>query len=436
MPPQPVAAPSGELKRVVGLPGAVMTGLGSIVGTGVFVSLGLAAGVAGPAVIVAIAIATAVAVCNGLSSAQLAAAYPVSGGTYEYGHRVLRPWLGFSAGWMFCCAKSASAATAALGLAGYLLQGMGGGAGLRIGVALAAVAAVTLLVASGLQRSTRANAVVVTVTLASLIGFVVAGAPAVRAEAFAPFWSGGARGLLHAAALMFVAVSGYARIATLGEEVRDPGRTIPRAIVVTLAVTALLYAAVAAVAVGLLGAPGLAAAVHGAAAPLEVAARVSAFPAVRWLVAAGAATAMLGVLLNLVLGLSRVVLAMARRSDLPSGLAHVTDGTPRRAVVAVGAAIGGLVLLGSVETTWSFSAFTVLVYYAITNAAALRMPAEVRRFPRAIAALGLAACLGLAAYLEPAVWLAGGCLLAIGLAWHLGRQRALGQSRRRDARAR
>ena len=117
--------PPAALARVVGLWGAVWMGLGSILGTGVFVSLGIATGVVGSGVVLAVALAALVATANGLSSAQLAAAHPVSGGTYEYGHRLVNPVAGFTAGWMFLAAKSASAATAALGCAGYLLHTLG-----------------------------------------------------------------------------------------------------------------------------------------------------------------------------------------------------------------------------------------------------------------------------------------------------------------------
>ena len=106
-----------QLQRELGLAGATVTGLGSILGTGVFVSLAIAAGITGPSVILAIVLAAGLALCNALSSAQLAAAHPISGGTYEYGYKYLSPRLGFTAGWLFLCAKTASAATAALGFA-------------------------------------------------------------------------------------------------------------------------------------------------------------------------------------------------------------------------------------------------------------------------------------------------------------------------------
>jgi basic amino acid/polyamine antiporter, APA family len=421
-------AAGARLARVVGVPGAVLMGLGSILGTGIFVSVGIAAGVAGPAVVIAVALAAAVASFNGLSSAQLAACHPVSGGTYEYGYRFLNPALGFVAGWMFLCAKSASAATAALGLSGYVLAAADmDGDGLRVALALALVVVLTLIVAGGMRRSNTANTIIVGVTLLALGAFVIVGAPPAIERAGAV-----ARGLvrlegtsvaqlLEATALMFVAYTGYGRIATLGEEVRDPARSIPRAIVLTLLVTMLLYVAVVFVAIAAAGAGGLAAATGGTAAPLEVVAGTLPIPEVRYVVAIGAITAMAGVLLNLLLGLSRVYLAMARRGDMPGGLAHVeaASGSPRRAVLLTGAVIAALVLIGDIKTTWSFSAFTVLVYYALTNLAALRLPAEARRFPRWVAVLGLVSCLGLAVWIDPRVLVAGGGVIAAGLAWHL-----------------
>ncbi|MCL7959180.1 MAG: APC family permease [marine benthic group bacterium] len=419
------SAGSQRLERVVRLPGAVLLGLGSIVGTGAFVSIGIAAGVAGPSVLLAIALAGLLAACNGLSSAQLAASHPVSGGTYEYGYRYLTPTLGFTAGWMFMSAKSASAATAALGLAGYLLEALGiGGGSLLVAVGLLAVLAVTALVWHGTSRSNRANAVIVGLTLATLMLFVVAGLPS-AAKGSAVHLAGifpdraGLPGLLEATALMFVAYTGYGRIATLGEEVRDPARTIPGAIVVTLVVSALLYISVGAVAVGSVGAPRLAEMTASRAAPLEDAAMTFGGPTLGRVLALGAITAMLGVLLNLILGLSRVLLAMARRGDAPGRLATIDDvrSSPAAAVIAVGIVIGLLVLIGDVKTTWSFSAFTVLVYYALTNLAALRIPVEDRIFPRWIAVAGLTGCLGLAFWVEWRVWAVGLGMIAAGLVW-------------------
>jgi basic amino acid/polyamine antiporter, APA family len=416
-------------------------GLGSIVGTGLFVSLGIAAGVAGSGILVALVLAALLALCNGLSSAQLAAAHPVSGGTYAYGYRFLTPAFGFAAGTMFLLAKSASAATAALGFAGYLLDagGLDAGRGPRVVVAAAGVIALTLLVARGIRRSNQANMAVVGVTLAVFVGFL--GAGLVRGIAWAGGvdgpggmgntllaaaetlgrWMGdgvtasGGDGLLHATALLFVAYTGYGRIATLGEEVRDPARTIPRAIWLTLGTVALLYFGVAAVALLTLGADGFARATTETAAPLQAVARELAVPGLAPAVALAAVTAMLGVLLNLVLGLSRVALAMGRQGDLPArvGAVHTPSGSPRTAVWLTGGVILLLVLVGDVGTTWTFSAFTVLIYYGITNLAALRLPDASRRYPRGVPVVGLAGCLLLAFHVPPVMWAAGLGMLAL-----------------------
>jgi APA family basic amino acid/polyamine antiporter len=392
------------LKRELGVFGATLMGLGSIVGTGVFVSIGIAAQIAGPGVIFAVGIAALVAVCNGLNSAQLAASHPVSGGTYEYGYKYLNPWLGFTAGWMFLLAKTASAATAALGFAGYFLNAVGvADRTYLILTALIALAALTLIVLTGIRRSNIANTVTVSVTLLSLAVFIAVGLPEVRWEKMSALQHDSSIGsILHATALMFVAYTGYGRIATMSEEVREPSKTIPKAIIFTLVLTMVLYMAVAIV-----------------VAPLEVIARSFRIPGVSQLLAVGAITAMLGVLLNLILGLSRVWLAMGRRLDVPRVLARLNPAgtTPYVAVVFVEITIALLILIGDVKTTWSFSAFSVLIYYAITNLAALQLSPAERLYPQWLAWLGLAACLFLAFWVERQIWLTGLALIAVGLIW-------------------
>jgi APA family basic amino acid/polyamine antiporter len=404
-------------------------GLGSIVGTGVFVSIGLGAEIAGPAVVLAILLAAGVAAANGLSSAQLAASHPVSGGTYEYGYKYLNPALGFTAGWMFLCAKSASAATAALGFSGYLLNLLGVEQPVvRILVAVATVAILTAVILRGIRSSNRTNTLIVSITLAALFFFVAAGLPGALANAaanFTPFFApqtGEApwQAFLHATALMFVAYTGYGRIATLGEEVHEPQRTIPRAIITALLVTMLLYGAVGFVAVAAVGADEFAALTYATAAPLEAIAQQFGIPGAGLILAVGAMTAMLGVLLNLILGLSRVLLAMGRRRDMPPAVARIDEArsTPTVAVIVMGVVVGLLTLVGSVKATWSFSAFTVLVYYAITNLAALQLPPERRLYPRPIAWAGLAACAFLAFWVEPIYWLVGLGMIGLGLLGH------------------
>jgi APA family basic amino acid/polyamine antiporter len=420
-----------QLKRELGVFGATMMGLGSIVGTGIFVSVGLGAGIAGTMVIVAIALAALVATCNGLNSAQLAANHPVSGGTYEYGYKYLNPMLGFTAGWVFLLAKSASAATAALGFAGYLLDALGvSSRSLLMPLALGVVILFTLIVLSGIRRSNVTNTLIVSVTLAALLVFVIAGLPSILAVNFIPLFptnnlGSGITALLQATALMFVAYTGYGRIATMGEEVHHPRQTIPRAIIMTLIISMVLYIVVAFVGIGTIGAEALGQGATTQATPLEAAAHVFNLPFVPQLIAVGAVTAMLGVLLNLLLGLSRMLLAMGRRQDMPRAVAKLNKAgtTPTIAVIVVGVIISGLVLIGNVYITWSLSAFIVLIYYAVTNLSALPLKSQEQLFPRYIAWIGLTACLSLAFWVEPQIWLIGLALITIGLIWHTFAQR-------------
>ncbi len=421
---QAATTPPQQLKRELGVFGATMMGLGSIVGTGVFVSIAIATAATGASVVIAVSLAAFVAIFNGLSSAQLAANHPVSGGTYEYGYRYLNPWLGFTAGWMFLLAKSASAATAALGFSGYLLNALGSNNGaIATPMAFATVVIMTGLVLGGIRRSNTVNIVVVSITIGTLGFFVLGGLPTATANAatnFGNFFSDGPLGLLQATALMFVAYTGYGRIATLGEEVREPRRTIPRAIITTLGFTMVLYIVVALVAIASIGAVAFAATTEGAAAPLEIVARSFAIPGSGIILAVGAVTAMLGVLLNLILALSRVLLAMGRRGDMPNATARLNDAgtTPTVAVIVMGGVIALITLVGDVKIAWGFSAVNVLLYYSLTNLSALQLTDDERLFPRWVSIAGLAACFSLAFFIrDPWIYAVSIGLLVIGLAW-------------------
>jgi APA family basic amino acid/polyamine antiporter len=374
----------------------VVTGLGSILGTGAFVSIGLAAEMWGDVVLFAIPLAAGVAVFNGLSSAFLAGRYPVAGGTYEYGYRALNPWLGFAAGWLFILAKTASAASAALGVALYLgLEGYL----FPIGV----VAALTALVVLGLRRTTVVNTILVTVTIAAIARFAVSGVLAGPSRPLRLDSRAFGASLPAAMAFLFVAYTGYGRIATLGEEVRRPKAVIPRAVVVTLAVAATLYLAIE------IGGRSLGGENWGELIRLGF----IDDPVVRL----GAVTAMIGVLLNLILGLSRVWLAMGRRGDMPPSLGRLDRRhQPVAAILISGALVAVVTLIGDIALAWSFSATTVLLYYGLTNLAVL----SVRR-DRATAWAGLVSC-GLLSFFVPlTVWATAAALVLAGLIWKLTR---------------
>src|SRR5829696_7380628 len=212
------AGPAPELRRRLGLGDAVVLGLGSMLGAGVFAVFGPAARAAGSGLLLALVLAGLVAYGNATSSARLAARYPASGGTYVYGRDRLGPFWGYLAGWGFVVGKIASCAAIALTFAAYAAPGL-----LRP-VAVAAVLAATALNYRGVHRSLVATRVLVTATLATLGLVVVAGLGGGSADRLAPFPGAGPHGVLQAAGLLFFAFAGYARIATLGEEVGDPAR--------------------------------------------------------------------------------------------------------------------------------------------------------------------------------------------------------------------
>jgi len=386
-------------------------GLGSSMGTGVFVSIGTAVEISGWGVVLAIALSAFVAICNGLNSAQLASSHPVSGGTYEYGYKYLNSWWGFTAGWLFLLAKSASAATAALGFAGYFTGITGIEPQWQTALAVAVVVGFTAIAALGISRSNLANTIIVSTTLLVLACFVISGWSLVFRPSN-PISQLNMVSILQATALMFVAYTGYGRIATMGEEVINPRRTIPRAMVITLGLSMTIYMLVSIV--------GVAGGIRAGSAPLAQVAQQFPFPYSSQILAIGAITAMLGVLLNLILGLSRVLLAMARRRDMPAFLAQINQSgtSPVSAVLTVGLGIALLTLLGNVKTTWSFSAFNVLIYYGITNLSALRLPQGDRLYSKWLSWAGLFACFFLAFWVEWHIWLAGLGWIAVGLAWH------------------
>jgi APA family basic amino acid/polyamine antiporter len=375
------------LARRLGIRDAVFVGLGGMLGAGVFSAFAPAARAAGAWLLLGLALAAGVAWCNATSSARLAALYPESGGTYVYAGRRLGPWWGVAAGWAFVLGKTASCAAMALTVGVYTVPGH------PRPVAVAAVAAVVAVDALGIEKSARVTQVVVAFVVVVLAAVVVAGfATAHPAPAAAPHAT--PLGVLEAAGLLFFAFAGYARIATLGEEVRDPARTIPRAIGVALAIALAVYAVVAVAGLHAVGAAGLAAGDR----PLHAVA-----PDLGPLVAVGAAVAALGSLLSLLLGVSRTTFAMARDHRLPHVLAavHPVRRSPYRATIVIGAVVAVLAATLDLRGAIGFSSFAVLLYYALANASAFTLRDDEGRPPRAVPILGVAGCvvLGLAALL-------------------------------------
>ncbi|MFD4524731.1 APC family permease [Streptomyces sp. NPDC058470] len=399
---------SAELRRTLGVGDAVVVGLGSMVGAGIFAALGPSARAAGSGLLLGLAVAAVVAYCNAMSSARLAARYPASGGTYVYGRERLGDFWGYLAGWSFIVGKTASCAAMALTVGAYVWPGQ------AHAVAVAAVVALTAVNYGGVQKSAWLTRAIVAVVLAVLASVVVGclGSDASDAARLDVGLSTGAGGVLQAAGLLFFAFAGYARIATLGEEVRDPARTIPRAIPVALGIALVVYAVVAVAVLSVLGSGGL----GQTSAPLADAVRAAGVPGLVPVVRVGAAVAALGSLLALILGVSRTTLAMARDRHLPGALAavHPRYQVPHRAELAVGAVVAVVAATVDVRGAIGFSSFGVLAYYAVANASAWTLSSAP--VSRVVPAMGLVGCVTLAFALPGDSVVLGAAVLAVGAA--------------------
>ena len=412
-------APS--LQRRLGTADAVFIGLGSMIGAGVFAAFAPAAQAAGNGLLVGLVVAALVAICNALASAQLAATFPTSGGTYVYGREQLGPWWGFLAGWSFVIGKTASCAAMALTFASYAAP-----AGWQRPVAVVAVAALAAVNYRGVTRTAQLTRVIVVLVLACLTVAVVAtgsgGLPLLGDIDTSSVLAAGPYGVLQSAGLLFFAFAGYARIATMGEEVRDAPRTIPRAIIIALPITIAVYAIIGISLLGTLGADRLA----SSPAPVR-----DAVVAAGWLwsapvVTAGAALASLGALLALIAGIGRTTLAMAREGDLPRWLSavHPRFHVPHRAEVVLAVVVVALVLIVDLRGAIGFSSFGVLLYYFVANVSAFSQARERRMFPRALFVAGALGCLLLVASLPVAAVVGGLAVVAAGLIIRAARLRS------------
>jgi APA family basic amino acid/polyamine antiporter len=389
-----------------------------MIGAGVFAAFAPAAGVAGAGLLVGLGIAAVVAYCNATASAQLAAQYPTSGGTYVYGRERLGPWWGFLAGWGFVVGKTASCAAMALTFAAYAAP-----AGWQRPVAVAAVVALAAVNYRGITRTAAVARVIVTVVLLALAVVVAAGFMGAQAHPDRAVSLSGATwsGVLQSAGLLFFAFAGYARIATLGEEVRDPERTIPRAIQLALGLAVVVYTVVAVTILSVLGASGVAATSAPLAASVDAGSWQWAAPVVR----VGGAAASLGALLALIAGIGRTALAMARERDVPAWLSavHPRFRVPHRAEVALAVVVCVVVLTVDLRGAIGFSSFGVLLYYLVANLSAFTQDGVHRRFPRALQMLGAAGCALLVVTLPLASVLTGLAVFAVGFGYRLVRLR-------------
>lgn len=419
---EPTPAAAGGLARRLSLGDAVVIGLGSMIGAGIFASFAPAAAAAGAGLLAGLLVAGVIAFCNATSSAQLAAQYPISGGAYVYGRERLGEWAGFFAGWSFVVGKTASSAAMAITFAAYAVPGPW-----VKPVAVLAVLLLTVVNTLGITRTALLTRLLVAVSLAALTVAVVIGFTHASATAALPGPAVTVYGVLQSAGFLFFAFAGYARVATMGEEVIDPARTIPRAITVALTIALVVYALVAVSSLRALGPAGLA----SAAAPLGAVADTSGAAWPGAVIRVGAAAAALGALLAMIAGIGRTALAMARNRDLPPWFAavHPRFRVPYRAELALGLLVCVLVAVTDLRGAIGFSSFGVLLYYFIANASAWTQSREHRRYPRFLAVAGAIGCLVLVATLPVVSIAAGITVIAAGVVYRtlrlrLGRARA------------
>lgn len=409
-----------KLKRSIGLWSAVAINVGAIIGGGIFVVTGIVAGYAGSALVVSMVIAGIIAFITAWSFAKLTAWQPIEGGVYEYGRQLVSPYAGFLAGWMWLVANIFTGAAVSLGFAYYLTVAF---PGLPTNwVAASLCLAFTALNLVGARESTRVNNVLVTIKLAVLAFFVAFGALHIDSGNFSPFVPLSS-GVLYGTFFIFFAYGGFARVSVVAEEVKDARRNVPRALLLSLGISMIVYVLVGLVAVGLLGPVGLA----GSASPLSSAIGVTGSSLAVQVVAVGGLVATASVLLTAILGVSRMAYSMARRNDLPSALArlHSRFLTPYYAILVSGVLMAVLVLFVDLTRVVAISTFALLFNYSVTNIAAFKLKNGGTRRSKIIPLLGLATCILLLAFILLAstdAWLVGIVFLIVGTVYYAARK--------------
>jgi APA family basic amino acid/polyamine antiporter len=402
-----------KLKREIGLFGATALGIGAIIGSGIFIVTGIVAGVAGPAMIFSVIIAGIIAVFSAMSVAELGAFLPEEGGTYAYAQKLISPFAGFIAGWIWVFSNIFVGAAVSLGFAHYFVTIF---PAIPVKIIALVICFIFLFINYiGLKKSVLFNNVLVTLKVLILILFVAFGLGFFRPGNFTPFVPEGSIGILSGAALIFFAYTGFARVTIMAEEIKDPKITIPRSIYLALGISTVIYLLVSIVAVGLAGAPALA----QSGSPLADAIGITGSYRAVLLVSAGAMIATASVLLTTIMGISRIVFSMARNQDLPSLFEriHPRFRTPHYAIGVTGVCMISALLLADLALVVSVSTFAMLIYYMIANIAAFRLPPEHRRYPTWVPIIGALSCIGLIAFLSPNSWIIGCIGLLIGVIW-------------------
>jgi len=410
----PVQPEPAGLKREIGLFGATALGIGAIIGSGIFIVTGIVAGMAGPAMIISVLIAGIIALFSAMSVAELSAYLPEEGGTYAYAQKLISPFVGFIAGWIWVFSNIFVGAAVSLGFAHYF-------ATLFPAIPVKGIAVIICLIfiiinSIGLKESTILNNLLVTFKILILLFFIAFGLGFFSTTNLTPFAPSGISGILGGAALIFFAYTGFARVTIMAEEVHDPRVTIPRSIYLALAISTVLYIFVSIIAVGLVGAPAL----SQSGSPLADAIRVTGSSPAVLLISIGAMIATASVLLTTIMGISRIVFAMSRKGDLPAFLTHIHPqfNTPHFAIWISGACMIAAILLADLTLVVAVSTFAMLVFYLIADIAAFRIPSDYQQFPRIVPVIGAVSCIALIGFLTINSWIIGCIGLAIGMVYY------------------
>jgi APA family basic amino acid/polyamine antiporter len=414
-PPEPAG-----LKREIGLFGATALGIGAIIGSGIFVVTGIVAGIAGPAMIISVLIAGIIALFSALSVAELSVYIPEEGGTYTYAQKLISPFAGFIAGWIWIFSNIFVGAAVSLGFAHYFVT-------LFPAIPVKGIAVIICLIFIiinyiGLKESTLLNNLLVTLKVLILLFFIAFGLGFFNGGNMMPFAPAGISGILSGAALIFFAYTGFARVTIMAEEVKDPEKTIPRSIFLALAISTFLYILVSVIAVGLVGASGL----SSSGSPLAAAIGITGSTTAVFLISSGAMIATASVLLTTIMGISRIMFAMARTGDLPAFLQRIHPGfnTPHYAIWISGACIIAAILLADLTLVIAVSTFAMLIFYLIANVAAFRIPSKYQQYPALVPIIGAISCLGLIGFLTINSWIIGIIGLALGVVWYIIQHRS------------
>lgn len=405
-----------ELKRALGLFDATAISIGAIIGAGIFVVTGIVAGLAGPSLVISIVLAGSIASFSALSFAQLSAYMPKEGGGYQYTYRMVSPYAGFLAGWLWIFSNLFVGAAVSLGFANYLVALFPTLPDYAVNVVAPVFCLLfTFLNYVGVRQSAIVNNVLVVSKILILVFFIALGLGFINFRNFSPVAPYGLLGVLKGTSLIFFAYFGYARITILAEEVKDASRTIPRAIILALVLSTVLYAFIGFVAVGLAGANSL----SQSASPLADAIGVTGNSAAVFVVSLGAIIATASVLLMTILGVSRMTFAMARNGQLPTFLSHIHPKfqTPHYAVLITGL-LSSVLVFGGFSRVVAVSTFALLFHHALVNLSAIRLKAENRHYPVFVSVLGFLLCLTLLLFLSSEAWIIGIFGLLIGSVYY------------------